>query len=85
MPSKVTICVGSSCHVRGARDILKQFAKIIREESLDHEVLLAGSICMERCGETVNWRFDDEQISSASVAEAEEALRARLAAKSGKA
>ena len=29
----------------------------------------------------MNWKFDDEQISSASVAEAEEALRARLAAK----
>jgi hypothetical protein len=36
---------------------------------------------MERCGETTNWKFDEEQISSAGVAEAEEALRARLAAK----
>lgn len=81
VPCKVTVCVGSSCHIHGTREILKQFAKVIREESLGGEVVLVGSFCLDRCGETMNWKFDDEHISSANVAEAEEALRARLAAR----
>jgi NADH-quinone oxidoreductase subunit G len=78
VPSKVTVCVGSSCHVRGSRAVLKRFAEIIKAEGLDDEVALLGSFCMERCGEGMNWKFEDEYASSASVEEAEEALRARL-------
>ena len=76
---KVTICVGSSCHIRGSRAVIRRFAEIIKEEHLGDEVALMGSFCMERCGETMNWRFDDEDISSNTVEEAEETLRSRLA------
>ena len=79
MPVKVTVCVGSSCHIRGSRAVLKRFAEIIRDENLENEVALVGSFCMERCGESMNWKFDDEEISSTSVEEAEETLRSKLA------
>ena len=78
MPIKVTVCVGSSCHIRGSRDVLKRFEEIIKTESLDSEVALVGSFCMERCGEWMNWRFNDEDISSDSVEEAEKTLRSKL-------
>ena len=78
MPAKVTVCVGSSCHIRGSRDVLNRFAEIIEEQNLDDDVALVGSFCMERCGECMNWKFDDEDISSANVEEAEAALRSRL-------
>ena len=79
MPVKVTVCVGSSCHIRGSRAVLKRFAEIIQAENLENEVALVGSFCMERCGESMNWKFDDEEISSTSVEEAEETLRSKLA------
>lgn len=79
MPVKVTVCVGSSCHIRGSRSVLKRFAEIIRGEGLEHEVALVGSFCMERCGECMNWKFDDEDISSTSLEEAEKTLRSKLA------
>ena len=84
MPVKVTVCVGSSCHIRGSRKVLKRFAEIIKQEGLENEVdldevALVGSFCMERCGECVNWKFDDEQISNANLADAEATLRRRLA------
>ena len=78
MAINVTVCVGSSCHVRGSRDVLKRFAKIIKEENREKDVVLLGSFCRERCGEGTNWQFDDEEISSSSVEEAEQTLRARL-------
>jgi len=80
VPVKVTVCVGSSCHVRGSRAVLKRFAKIIETENLKDDVVLIGCFCMERCGECMNWKFNDEDVSSGSVEEAEETLRAKLAA-----
>jgi NADH:ubiquinone oxidoreductase subunit E len=76
---KVTVCAGSSCHVRGSRTVLKRFAEIIRAQNLENRVALVGSFCMERCGESMNWKFNDEDISSESVEEAEQTLRAKLA------
>ncbi len=78
LPVKVAVCVGSSCHVRGSRDMLKRFAQIIDTDNLAGEVALLGSFCMERCGEGMNWKFNDEEITSRSVDEAEETLRQRL-------
>jgi len=77
--AEVRACVGSSCHVRGSRAVLKRFAEIIKAENLGDEVVLLGSFCMERCGECMNWKFNDEDFSSRSVEEAEERLRSKLA------
>lgn len=78
MPVKVTVCVGSSCHVRGSRALLERFAKIIKAKGLESEVALVGSFCLERCGECMNWRFDDEDVSSPSVEDGEETFRSKL-------
>ena len=59
--------------------MLKRFAEIIKTEKLDDKVVLVGSLCMERCGESMNWKFNDEDLSSVSVEEAEETLRSKLA------
>lgn len=77
---KVTVCVGSSCHVRGSRAVLKRFAEIIGAENLGDEVALVGSFCMERCDEGMNWKFNDEEVTSANIEEAEQTLRAKLEA-----
>jgi len=77
---KVTVCVGSSCHVRGSRAVLKRFAEVIEGERLGDDVALVGSFCMERCGEGMNWKFNDEDVTSASLEEAEQVLRAKLQA-----
>ena len=79
MSVRVTVCVGSSCHVRGSRAVLKRFTEIIEAEHLGDQVALIGSFCLERCGEGMNWRFNDEDVSSDSVEEAEQTLRAKLA------
>lgn len=66
----VTVCVGSSCHLKGARDVIMCFNNLLKEHELEDKVELKGSFCMERCGEGVNWQIDDEQITSTSVEEA---------------
>jgi len=66
----VTVCVGSSCHIKGARDVINRFNELLKEHGLDKKVMLKGSFCMERCGEGINWQIDDEPLTSNSVEEA---------------
>ena len=74
----VTVCVGSSCHIKGARDVIERFNELLAEHDLKHEVELKGSFCMERCGEGFNWQIDDEPFTSADCEEAVETLRKKV-------
>lgn len=66
----VTVCVGSSCHIKGARQVIKQFNELLKEHRLDKKIELQGSFCMERCGKGVNWQIDDIPVTSTDVDEA---------------
>jgi NADH:ubiquinone oxidoreductase subunit E len=66
----VTVCVGSSCHIKGSRQIIMRFNELLKESGLDDKIELQGSFCMERCGEGLNWQIDDEPITSKNVEEA---------------
>jgi NADH:ubiquinone oxidoreductase subunit E len=70
----VTVCVGSSCHIKGARNVIKRFNEIIGDRKLDGTVELKGSFCMDRCGEGFNWQIDERPFTSQSVEEAERIL-----------
>jgi NADH-quinone oxidoreductase subunit G len=76
----VTVCVGSSCHLKGARQMIARFNDLLAEEGLAGQVELKGSFCMEHCGEGINWTIDDELLSSASVEEGAEAFRKKILA-----
>ena len=74
----VTVCVGSSCHLKGARALITQFNLMLQEYHLQERVELKGSFCMERCGEGVNWQIDEEPFSSSTVDDAVRIFRERL-------
>lgn len=46
---EVVICIGSSCHLRGSRDVIQIFEKLIARNNLQNEVELRGSFCMGEC------------------------------------
>jgi NADH:ubiquinone oxidoreductase subunit E len=79
----VTVCVGSSCHIKGARDVIKRFNELLMERGLQDTVELKGSFCMERCGEGINWMIDEEPMTSATVEEAVEAFQEKVLRPSG--
>jgi NADH:ubiquinone oxidoreductase subunit E len=74
----VTVCVGSSCHIKGARDVIMRFDELLKEHNLQGKVELKGSFCMERCGEGVNWQIDDEPQTSLDVDDAVKTFQARV-------
>ena len=50
---KITICVGSTCHLLGSKRVVDKFKELVSEHHLDDKVELAGKFCMGKCGEGV--------------------------------
>lgn len=76
----VTVCVGSSCHIKGARQMIGRFNDLLAQEGLADKVELKGSFCMEHCGKGINWKINDQIISSTTVDEGAEAFREKVLA-----
>ena len=50
---KVTVCIGSSCHVKGSRQVVEQLQYLISENGLSEKVELGGTFCMGKCQQGV--------------------------------
>ena len=60
---KVEICIGSSCHVEGAGQVLDTFREQLKEKNLGDKVELAGKFCIGKCTEGVCVTVDGELFS----------------------
>ncbi|HHT09419.1 MAG TPA: (2Fe-2S) ferredoxin domain-containing protein [Atribacter sp.] len=57
----IAICVGSSCHLKGAYDIIHQCEETISKLGLRDQVELKGTFCLGKCSqEGVTIVIDDE-------------------------
>jgi NADH:ubiquinone oxidoreductase subunit E len=59
----VTVCIGSSCHLKGSREIIQMMQKLIKDHNLDGKVELNGSFCMGNCMNGVSVKVDEELFS----------------------
>ena len=68
---KVTVCIGSSCHIKGARQVVEYLQKRINENGLEEKVKLNGTFCMGKCQQGVCVTVDDEfhSVTPATVEE----------------
>lgn len=57
---KVTVCIGSSCHVKGSRQVVEQLQQLISDNNLGDKVDLGGTFCMGKCQQGVCVTVDDE-------------------------
>lgn len=60
---KITVCIGSSCHIKGSRQVVEQLQYLIHENNLGDEVELAGTFCMGKCQQGVCVTVDDAFFS----------------------
>ena len=60
---KVTVCIGSSCHIKGAREVVETFQERIAKNDLSRKVELGGTFCMGKCQEGVCVTVDDKFFS----------------------
>ena len=65
----VVVCIGSSCHLKGSRDVIQILERNIALNGLKDQVNLRGSFCMGRCqgGGTTPTGYASESLSSVTV------------------
>lgn len=60
---KVTICIGSSCHLKGSRQIVEELQRLVAARQLKDKVELAGQFCMGNCQNGVCVTVNGEPFS----------------------
>ena len=68
---KITVCIGSSCHIKGSRQVVEQLQYLISENGLSEKVELGGTFCMGKCqqGVCVSVNDDFHSVTPDSVGE----------------
>lgn len=62
----ITVCIGSSCHIKGSYEIVKELESLINENNLDKKVTIKASFCLGNCTKGVSVRVNDGTIVSVS-------------------
>ena len=57
---KIKVCIGSSCHLKGARNVVQDLQRLIAENNLEDQVELGGTFCMGKCQQGVCVTVDGE-------------------------
>ena len=67
----VTVCIGSSCHSKGSRQVVEQLQNLIAENNLEEKVTLSGTFCLGHCQQGVCVLVDEEfhSVSPETVGE----------------
>ena len=68
---KVTVCIGSSCHIKGSRQVVEELQRLIAENNIQNKVNLGGTFCLGKCQQGVCVSVDDafHSVSPETVVE----------------
>ena len=56
---KITVCIGSSCHIKGSRQVVEQLQNLIAENNVGDKVELGGTFCLGNCQQGVCVTVDE--------------------------
>ncbi len=56
----IQVCVGSSCFLRGAINVIAEFEGLISHYKMDDLVVLKGNFCLEHCNEGATVKIGDK-------------------------
>ena len=57
---KVTICIGSACHLKGSREIIQKMQELVKANGVSDKVDLNGAFCSGNCVNGVCVTVDGE-------------------------
>ena len=60
---KITVCIGSSCHIKGSRQVVEKLQALISDNGVGDKVQLGGTFCLGRCQEGVCVTVEDDFYS----------------------
>ena len=77
---KVTVCIGSSCHIKGSRQVDEKLQALISDGNLGDKVQLGGTFCLGECQKGVCVMVE-EKFYSVSPDTVEEFFKNEILAK----
>lgn len=77
---KVVVCIGSSCHIKGSRQVVEQLQHLIEVNNLNEKVDLSGTFCMGQCQKGVCVTVD-EVLHSVTPETVDEFFKTQILAK----
>ncbi len=60
---KITVCIGSSCHIKGSREVVDIIKQLIEEHDMMQQVELIATFCMGNCQNGVSVDLDGQIFS----------------------
>ncbi|GAA0181173.1 NAD(P)H-dependent oxidoreductase subunit E [Clostridium sediminicola] len=60
----VYVCIGSSCHLKGSYDVIKQITDLVEENKLEDSVTIKAAFCLGKCTQSVSVRIDEDNYFS---------------------
>ena len=75
----ISVCIGSSCHLRGSYDIIQKLKELVARDKLEDKVDLSASFCLGQCTHGCTIRIDEDIITGVTKDNIEEILRKALA------
>ncbi|MGI6343842.1 MAG: (2Fe-2S) ferredoxin domain-containing protein [Bacillota bacterium] len=60
---EVVVCVGSSCYLRGADQVIEALQQVIAEHGVQDAVLLRAGFCLGQCMQGVVIRVGEQTLS----------------------
>jgi NADH:ubiquinone oxidoreductase subunit E len=46
---KITVCIGSDCHLKGSKEVVEGLQQLIADNNLKDKIDLCGEFCMGNC------------------------------------
>jgi NADH:ubiquinone oxidoreductase subunit E len=60
----ITVCIGSSCHLKYSYDVVNELQRMISEKDLSEKVMIKASFCLGNCTGAVCVKVNEGEIIS---------------------
>lgn len=78
----ISVCVGSSCHLKGSYDVIECFKEALASNNLEDKVTLKATFCLGKCGVAgVSVKIDNEIITGVTKDNFNEIFKTNVLAK----
>lgn len=77
----VSVCVGSSCHLKGSYTVMQLFKKAIEDNNLEEKVELKAAFCMGQCQNGVCVTINDDVVLGVTADNFDEIFKEHILSK----
>ena len=78
----ISVCVGSSCHLKGSYDVIELFKSNLASNNLEDKITLKATFCLGKCGVAgVTVKIDNEIITGVTTENFDEIFKTNVLAK----